>query len=207
MGREAPKIADLVQTIRSILVAEQSHIHFVVIDALDESDETERVEVMRLIRNLALLEANIHILVTSRTYTLGVEKGMKDISNFHNVAIEGQKADLDILAHVKDRLDNDDAFSKWSPEVREVIKETLMNDAGGMFRWVDCQLQAIRECRKAAEVRKALKTLPGNLHEIYARDLAKVQKSASQDVLRLLDWVAFPQRKYACLFTIVHASY
>ena len=84
-----------------------------------------------------------------------------------------------------------------------MINETLVSQAGGMFRWVDCQLQAVQECRKPAEVRKALKALPVNLHEIYARDLAKVTQRASQDVLRLLDWVAFPQRKYAYLFTVV----
>ena len=195
MGREAPKRADLIQTIRIILVAEPSHHHFIIIDALDESDEAERAELMRLISSLALLEVDIHILVTSRTYTLGVEKGMKAITNFYNVAIEGQKADLDISAHVQDRLDNDDAFAKWPPQLRQVINEALVSQAGGMFRWVDCQLQAVQECQKPAEVKKALKALPVNLHEIYARDLAKVKKGASQDVLRLLDWIAFPQRK------------
>ena len=108
--------------------------------------------------------------------------------------------------HVQDRLDNDDAFAKGSPELRQVINETLVSQAGGMFRWVEFQLQAVQECRRPAEVRKALKALPMNLHEIYARDLVKVKKGASQDVLRVLDWVAFPQRRYAYLFTVVHSS-
>ena len=127
MGREAPKRADLIQTIRTILKAEPSYHHFIIVDALDESDETERAELMRLISSLARLEVHIHILVTSINHTLGVEKGMKDVSNFYNVAIEGQKADLDISAHVQDGLDNDDAFAKWSPELRQVINETLVN--------------------------------------------------------------------------------
>ena len=112
MGREAPKMADLIQTIRIILVAEPSHHHFIIIDALNESDETKRAELIQFISSLALLEVDIHILVTSRTHTLGVEKGMKSVSNFYSVAIERQKADLDISAHVQDRLDNDDAFAK-----------------------------------------------------------------------------------------------
>ncbi len=195
MGREAPRTADLVQTMERILVAETSYKYFIIIDALDESDETERADLMRLVRSLALLKADIHILVTSRTNTVGIEKGMRNLINFYNVTVEAQNADLDICAHVTERLENDDALAKWSPEMRQTIKDTLDQDAGGMFRWVECQLQAVRKCRKPAEVRKTLKTLPRNLHEVYARDLAKIDESASQDVLRLLEWLAFPQQK------------
>lgn len=120
---------------------------------------------------------------------------MKELGNLYDVAIEGQNTDRDILAHVTERLENDHALRKWSPELRRSIKDTLIKDAGGMFRWVECQLQAVRKCRKPAEVRKTLKTLPKDLHEVYARELAKVDDSASQDVLRLLEWLAFPQRR------------
>ena len=196
-GREAPKSADLEQIARRILGAEPCRIHFVVIDALDESDETERSEIVRFISDLALLEVDIHILITSRTHTAGVEKGMKGLSNFYNIAIEGQTADLDILAHVTERLENDSAFAKWSPNTRQTIKDTLIEKAGGMFRWVEYQLQAVRKCRKPAEVRKILQTLPKDLHEFYERELAKVEENASQDVFRLLEWLAFSGR---CVF-------
>ena len=202
-GREAPKIADLMQTIQRILVDEPSHKHFVIIDALDESDNIQRAELLSFLRSLALLEVDIHILVTSRTYTVGVENGMKDLTGFYSIAIGGRKAELDITAHVTERLENDNSLAKWSPDIRQSIKDTLFKDAGGMFRWVECQLQAIRKCRRPADVRKTLKSLPKNLHEVYARELAKVDDSASQDVFRLLEWLAFPQRKYVSLFTVM----
>lgn len=199
LGRETPKRADLIQTIQEVLVAEPFRNHFMVIDALDEADETDRAEIMRLIRSLALLKTEIHLLVTSRTNTVGVEKEIKDLTSFYIVAIEGQNADLDISAHVTERLENDSALVKWSPELRQTIKDTLIKDAGGMFRWVECQLQAVRKCRKPAQVRKTLKTLPKNLREVYTRDLAKIDDSASQDVLRILEWVAFPYFTYVSL--------
>ena len=195
MGREAPKTADLEQTIRRILVDDPSHIYYLVIDALDESDDTEKAEIMKFVRSLALLGADIHILFTSRTNTVGIEKGMKDLSTFYNVAMKTQDTDLDILAHLTERLEDDDALTKWSHDLRQFVKDTLIRDAGGMFRWVECQLQAVRKCRKPAEVRKVLKTLPKDLHEVYARDLAKVDDNASEDVVRLLEWLAFPQRR------------
>ena len=196
MGREAPKTTDLVQIIPKLLSAEPSHTYFVIIDALDESDESERTELMQLVRCLALYDADIHIVVTSRTNTAGIETQMRDLNGFCSIAVEGENTEIDILAHITERLENDVALAKWSPELRQIIKDTLVETAGGMFRWVECQLQAIRSCRKPAEVRKTLNTLPKDLHEVYARDLAKVDESASQDVLRLLEWLAFPQQKY-----------
>ena len=195
MGREAPKTADLKETIRRILVEQPSHIYYVVIDALDESDDTEKAEVMQFVRSLALLEADIHILFTSRTNTVGIEKEIKDLSSFYNIAMKPQDTDLDILAHLAERLEDDSALAKWSHDLRQFVKDTLIRDAGGMFRWVECQLQAVRRCRRPAEVRKVLKTLPRDLHEVYARDLAKVDDNASEDVVRLLEWLAFPQRR------------
>ena len=206
MGREAPKATDLLQAIQRIPLVEPSHQYFIVIDALDESGETERAELMRLIRGLALLEVDVHILVTSRTNTHGVEKEMKDLPTFFNVTIERENADTDILAHVTERLENDKKLVKWSPKVRQLIKDTLIENAGGMFRWVECQLEAIRKCLKPAEVRKTLNSLPKDLHEVYARDLAKVDENASQDVLRLMEWLAFPQQKYVCLSSITKSS-
>lgn len=194
MGREAPKSIDLSQTVQNVLVTEPSQRYFIVIDALDESDEKERDEIMQLVRSLALLEVEIHILISSRTTTVGVEKGLKELASVYSIAMEGQDTDLDIVNHVTDCLENDDDLVKWSPELRQSIKKTLIEDAGGMFRWVECQLQAVRECRKPNDVRKVLKTLPKNLHEIYARELAKVDDGASQDVFRLLEWLAFPQQ-------------
>ena len=151
---------------------------------------------MQFLRSLVSPEADIHILVTSRTHTVGVEKGMKELNGFYNVDIEEQNADLDISAHVTERLENDSVLARWSPSIRQEIKGVLIEGAGGMFRWVECQLQGVRQCRKPADVKKTLKTLPRNLHEVYARELAKVDESASQDVFRLLEWLAFPQRKY-----------
>ena len=195
MGREAPKRADLEQNIRRILVEDPSHTYYVVIDALDESDDAEKAKIMQFIRSLALLEADIHVLFTSRTNTVGIEKEMKDLASFYNIAMKPQDTDLDILAHLTERLEDDSALAKWSHDLRQFVIDTLIRDAGGMFRWVECQLQAVRRCRKPAEVRKILKTLPKDLHEVYARDLAKVDDNASEDVVRLLEWLVYPQRR------------
>ena len=203
MGRETPKKAELEHVIQGILVAEPSRTYFVIIDALDESDDTERAELVQFVRRFALLKADIHILFTSRTNTVGIEKGMKEISSFCNLAMKAQDTGLDILAHVTERLENDTNLARWSLDLRQSIKNSIIQEAGGMFRWAECQLQAVRKCRKPAEVRKTLRTLPRDLYEVYARELAKVDDTVSQDVFKLLEWLAFSQRRQVSRFTLV----
>lgn len=201
-GREAPQISEsiqaLVQMLGETLVHEVSENVFIVIDALDESNETERTEVIDLLQRIISLNTDIHVLVTSRSSTVGVEQHLKDAVKLFNVVMAHQQADEDILTHITERLQNDEDLKKWSSDLRKEIEEALVTNAAGMFRWVDCQLQAIRRCRKTKELRKALKSLPKDLRELYTRELANVEDSAVEDVRKILGWLTYPQRPYVC---------
>lgn len=59
---------------------------------------------------------------------------------------------------------------------------------------MDCQLQAIRKCRKVTSLHHVLTQLPKDLHEQYTRDLAKIPDEDAEDALKLLQWLTFPQR-------------
>ena len=54
------------------------------------------------------------------------------------------------------------------------------------FRWVVCQLDVIRECKKIRMLRTALKTLPKTLDETYERVLSKIPDEYVEDVRRVL---------------------
>ena len=195
-GRETPKTSDLIQTLQNILIEKAHQTCFIVLDALDESDEAEREELMEMLRNILSLEnVKIHVLVTSRTNTIGIEKGLKALARFYNIAIEREWVDQDILAHITERLQNDQVLKAWPEKERQKIKDSLVEKAAGMFRWVDCQLQAIRKCKKPADLNRTLTTLPKDVHEQYARELANIDENSSQDALQLLQWLTFPQRK------------
>ena len=199
-GREAPQTSEsiqaLVQMLGESLVHEVRPIFFIVIDALDESNETERAEIIDLLHRIVSLNTDIHVLVTSRSNTVGVERHLQDAVKFFNVVMAHQQADEDILTHITERLQNDEDLKKWSSDLRKKIEEALATNAAGMFRWVDCQLQAIRRCRKPKELITALESLPEDLRELYARELANVEASAVEDVRKLLGWLTYPQRPY-----------
>lgn len=62
------------------------------------------------------------------------------------------------------------------------------------FRWVFCQLDALRKCKKATSVRKALTSLPKTLDDTYARILRNISEEYRDDARRALTWIAFSKR-------------
>ena len=199
-GREAPQVSESIQTLVQMLgeisMVEGRLTFFIVLDALDESNEAERADIIDLLRRIVSLDNDIHLLITSRSNTIGVEQRLKDAAKFFDVVIEHQLADEDILIHITERLENDEDLNKWPPRLRKEIEEALVANAAGMFRWVDCQLQAICRCMKPKELKKALTSLPKDLREAYAQEVAKVEDRAVEDVRKLLAWLTYPQRPY-----------
>ena len=200
-GREVPKNSELVpivgQMLKHVFADKGPHGCFLVIDALDECDDADRIEVMSMLRQIATLDnVDIHILVSSRTNTTGVENGLQGVDKLFNVAIERYHADEDIKTHVVECLEHDEDLNKWDQCHQTLIKNTFAEKATGMFRWVDCQLQAIRQCIRPAELKKTLNLLPKTLHEAYARDLATVDERRAEDIRKVLQWLTFPQRPY-----------
>ncbi|KAG4429187.1 hypothetical protein IFR05_015330 [Cadophora sp. M221] len=62
------------------------------------------------------------------------------------------------------------------------------------FRWVVCQLDALRKCLKVDALRKALKSLPKTLDDTYVRILLRIDEDYSQDAFRILQWLIYSAR-------------
>lgn len=193
---EKPKTSDLIQILQKILIENSNQVIYVVIDALDESDEAERDELMGMIWNLLSLDTlGIRILVTCRTNTVQIEHDFPDevLKRLHKVTVASTYVNPEILAHITERLQNDKILKTWPEKERIKVKYILAKKAAGMFRWVDCQLQAIRRCKTPAEVETTLTTLPKDLYEQYERELANI--SNSQIALKILRCLTYPQRR------------
>ena len=197
-GRTTPRDSDLFSILKDmykdIVVQEGPTTFFIVVDALDESSEADCEKVLDTLKQVLSLDGiDIRLLVTSRSINGVVQQGWHEAVQISNVVIPRQIVDQDILVHINDRLQNDEALKKWSPKLRNDISEGLMKNAAGMFRWADCQLQAIRRCRKPFEVKKALDSLPKDLKESYTREIGSVEDDAVDDVRRLLAWLAYSE--------------
>lgn len=62
------------------------------------------------------------------------------------------------------------------------------------FQWVVCQLDALRRCVRLDRLRKALKSLPQELDETNDRILLSLDSENSDDVFKVLQWLAFSLR-------------
>ena len=63
------------------------------------------------------------------------------------------------------------------------------------FQWVKCQLDALGRCLDLFDLRKALRTLPKDLDETYARILQSIDEDGyGEQVSKILQWLAYSER-------------
>ncbi|KAF8521042.1 hypothetical protein JB92DRAFT_2677432, partial [Gautieria morchelliformis] len=161
---------------------------YIIFDALDECPD--RHPFLKLIKEIHGWNLDtLRLLATSR-YEQDIEKTLRDLVS-HQVFMDEGLVDSDIRVYVSRALTNDNKLSKYSAEKKEKIKTTLSDGAHGMFRWVVCQLDALRKCRSPHELKKALTSLPKTLYETYDRILLDIDEGNRDYALKLLQWLAF----------------
>jgi hypothetical protein len=69
---------------------------------------------------------------------------------------------------------------------RENLIFDLVKRAGGMFRWIQCQLDTLRKIRTPQALKYALEVLPAGLDETYDRILSSINEEDHEYVLRIL---------------------
>jgi len=103
----------------------------------------------------------------------------------------GQRGE--IVDYIKSVVESDTNMRKWRPEDRQLVIDSLSRKANGKFRWVVCQLDALRRCFPAS-IRRALNELPMTLDETYERILLGIDREKRDHAIRLLRCIAFSRR-------------
>ncbi|EPS39617.1 hypothetical protein H072_6587 [Dactylellina haptotyla CBS 200.50] len=153
---------------------------FLIIDALDECSLQGRSQLCNFImEDMKKPSArNYNILFTSRK-ELDIEQSMAriaEVTNCYVFPIIAKDINNDICLYVNQFLDNQDngTFRNLPLDIRTEIQERMVTGALGMFRWVACQLDAIRKCKQTGAIRRLLKSLPSTLEETYDRILLSI---------------------------------
>lgn len=127
-----PPLDALKITLRSIL--EQHGDKYIIIDALDEcpSQEGKRGQLCALLREISNWDLPfLHILTTSRR-DQDIEEAFAQIPDISRVPIQDARVDADILQYVEAQLVKLPKLARWSPQLREEIRESLVEGAHGM---------------------------------------------------------------------------
>ncbi|KAI0271193.1 hypothetical protein BGY98DRAFT_1100336 [Russula aff. rugulosa BPL654] len=189
-GRRKPSDETLTRCLRKIISLPDQVPIYIIVDALDEcSNEsglpTPREEVLELVKNLVgLCAPNLHICVTSRP-EIDIQSALGPLTTLH-VSLHDQSGQKkDIVDYISSVVYSDTKMERWREEDRKLVIETLTERANGMFRWVYCQLEALRHCLPPS-LRGILEELPDTLDETYERVLKEINKANREHARRLL---------------------
>ncbi|EWG46180.1 hypothetical protein FVEG_06745 [Fusarium verticillioides 7600] len=178
-----PTSADLEQVLEIILQKLDSL--YIVIDAVDES--TPREELLSLIETMTVDERfeKIRILATSRQY-FDIEQSLGEISEI--ISMSNTMVDADIRRFVHVRLRSSHRLKRWHDRFDE-IEDILSAMAQGMFRWAECQIQAIERLRDQSKLPQLLSNLPKDLSETYVRIFEAIPEDDRPLFRSILTWI------------------
>ncbi|KAH9044076.1 ankyrin repeat-containing domain protein [Lactarius deliciosus] len=146
-----------------------------------------REQVIGLVKDLVNLRLpHLHICVTSRPEfdiraTLG-PLALRKVS-LHDQS--GQKKDIVDYVHSVVYSDSETMMKRWRDEDKKMVVEALSEKADGMFRWVFCQLDTLRQCLPQC-VRRTLNELPETLDKTYERVVMEIKKANQAHAYRML---------------------
>ncbi|KAH9028755.1 ankyrin repeat-containing domain protein [Lactarius pseudohatsudake] len=173
---------------------------FIILDALDECPDSSgipspRDEVLQLVKELVDLRLQgLHICATSRP-EVDIRAVLESLA-FRSVSLHnegGQQTDIADYVRSVVNSSSSAAMRRWRADDKKLVIETLTERADGMFRWVFCQLEALRHCFPP-NLRRFLNELPESLDETYERIFKDINKTQKDDARRLLQCLAVAVR-------------
>jgi ankyrin repeat protein len=192
---------------------------YILIDAMDESDESRRGEILKLLSNLCNTEEGcivLKILVASRPVprigsALGKyisitleEETKKDIIYYSSEGMSDIRAELRVDKKKIEGIQNtQDIQDTHDIQDIQAIHHMIVERSNGVFLWVKLVLDELKDmaCDGCTlfEMGRQLESLPQDLNDLYAHMLEKLEKRRSSmagaaNTSRMLQWVAYSGR-------------
>ncbi|KAK4239627.1 hypothetical protein C8A03DRAFT_42779 [Achaetomium macrosporum] len=160
------------------------------IDALDECDQAEVRDMVAFFQHLGDLAiplgTRFRVLFSSRHYPyITISKGL-------DFVLEGQEGhDQDITDYI------DSELRIGHTVLAGRIREDLQDKSAGVFMWVVLVIGILNqehdEGRGPHHLRRTLKTIPADLHELF-RDILTRDQRNRHELLLCIQWVLFARR-------------
>ncbi|KAK8180640.1 hypothetical protein BC567DRAFT_261580 [Phyllosticta citribraziliensis] len=179
----APPALPQVEELLSRLVTDTT---FVVVDALDEFDASQRHILLNHLRGLP----NVSLLVTSRYKALG---------EFETVDIAAHQKDIHV--YIDDQMGVEGSPLKClvdrDKKLREEIPREVLEKADGIFLLARLHINALSECVNSDEVRNTLRKLPRSRNSMYEATLDRIEKESMtkrQRAMTIIGWIVHAYR-------------
>ncbi|KAJ7460264.1 ankyrin repeat-containing domain protein [Mycena latifolia] len=184
-GQQLPTTSTLISEALIPILREFTQPVYIVIDALDECSECNKL--LNSITQIVDAQlSSFHLLLTSRPEVPCITCAV-------SVSLEGC-VDQDIESYVTEIMADLDV--DWTPERKAQIKAGLLERSGGMFRLVSLQLEQLRGCDgRESQITKALADMPTSLETIYDRILQNIKNpDMVSTVFHAMNWFIFSKR-------------
>ena len=172
---------------------------FLVIDAMDESDDCDREDIVHFLRDLSM--------PTNKGCIVKVFLASRPINETHHVSIPvrqrimlQEKSGGDIERYTR-RLLERPVFSYYKDEIKDEIKNYIVEHADGVFLWVCMVGDALEDyCRRGgppSRMLKSLEPLPEQLegyYEYMLQGLGSGDGDDARDGTRILQFCLFSHR-------------
>ncbi|KAI0263297.1 hypothetical protein BC834DRAFT_327603 [Gloeopeniophorella convolvens] len=199
-GLKQPGDDALMQCLMDMLAVSGRGATYVIVDALDECPNNRssppRHEILGFLDMLASVRSSdLRVCVTSRPEE-DIIAALQPMAS-HRICLEDESGHaLDMECFIRYTVENNPKMRRWKEKTRELVIETLSENADGMFRYVACQLDILCNCPPAA-VEATLHTLPKTLYATYESTLRRIDDDSEDNwrhAHRIFQCLAFSTR-------------
>jgi ankyrin repeat protein len=158
---------------------------YVLIDAIDECEETSRKKIMGLFKELDA-SSKARILITGRPET-DIEEKAKFLGQI--LRLDSGKINTDLTKFIDIKVSEVQAEKSYPETLIQDITAMLKDKHGGTFLWAALVLKDITAAKTTKAARKKLKDLrsdlPADLPDVYDRILKNITEEAEDAVFIL----------------------
>jgi hypothetical protein len=165
---------------------------YIIIDGLDECDESSRAFFLGHIRTLFQdpKDVSVKFIITSRNYPLICEVLTRFVKI--DLDLKTEKLQNDVFRFIDSEIEH---LSQEKPYMDiEEVRNTLKAKADGTFLWVSLVLKELRKDITSEAIKARLRTLPHGLYGIYQRLLDEIPQSSHKHAKQILIWVTFAKQ-------------
>lgn len=155
---------------------------FLIFDGIDEADQSDLVEFLKLTSASDLNQLKIRVLLAGRPEMKHIIEARLDGKSYENIEIIGKSNQGDIQkfsqAHYDEYIPNPTRY----PALRKKVISKLAEQANGNFLWVDLMYKELSRIKNAKQLSAAIENLPtGGLHNVYDRIFHRIEQETTSD--------------------------
>ncbi|KAF5643137.1 ZDHHC-type palmitoyltransferase 6 [Fusarium sp. NRRL 52700] len=150
---------------------------YISVDAINESFRC--IEVFEMLLQLVIDSPNVLLLVTaiSSCSPWLEDLQMEEPPEVIDVDMGTEGVDRDIDFYITTRISEERLFRRLTNETKLELREKVLGNAKGMFRYAQCQLDSLSTLRTAKMVFDALYNLPKDIYEVYEKILLSIPEA------------------------------